>query len=115
MTAPTVHIQIIGHIWMPNTTAAMEYTAPLKRGNEDTFAKDLHWPADEDFRESVEQWLATNSGDFQSVDDFAAWVSLPTEPCECCKRMQFRTVETPWQDEESELTFNDCIYGSEDD
>ncbi len=54
-------------------------------------------------RESVEQWLTTHSGDFQEVMDFSA--SIEDGP---------DTVEVPWRDEESECTYMDCMFGTEE-
>jgi len=48
-------------------------------------------------RDSVEQWLTTHSGDFQSVQDFSASIEDGGN-----------TVEIPWATEDGEMAFNDC-------
>ena len=83
-------VQVIGKIWMPATTCAMEYTLS---------AYDIE-NIGEFTRENVAAWLTTNAGDFQSVDDFRAtvgddWIG--------------------WAEEESEFIYHDCVYGSEDE
>ena len=86
------YICVIGTIWMPSTTAATQYNLSsydLRNISE----------TEEYTRENVERWLAMNSGDFQSVDDFSASIG---------------DVEIPWQDEESEFTYFDCMYPAED-
>jgi hypothetical protein len=52
-------------------------------------------------RENVEQWLATHAGDFQEIIDFEA--DLGDAPL------------LPWANEESEMTFHDCVCPSEED
>jgi hypothetical protein len=77
-------VNVIGKIWMPAVTCAVQY-------NLDKHAVENIG----DFtRENIRQWVDTNCGDFQYVDDFEAtigdkWIS--------------------WKSEESELTFNDCM------
>ena len=81
-------VQVIGSIWMPAGTCAMEYT--LSRHDVESIG---------DFtRENVEQWLATHAGDFQSIDDFQATVG---------------DAWLEWADEESELLYGDCMFPSE--
>ncbi len=82
-------VQVIGTIWMPATTAAMEY--PLSSYDVENIGKLT--------RENVEQWLTTHSGDFQGIDDFYATVG---------------DTEIPWNSEESEMTYNDCMYPPEE-
>lgn len=92
------YIDVIGTIWMPSTTCAMQY--PLA-------SYDIENCRDEDgniTRESVEQWLCRHSGDFQSVDDFSASIEDGDE-----------TIDIAWADEESELTYGDCMFGDCDD
>jgi hypothetical protein len=93
-------VQVIGTIWLPTVTAALDYTLDgfdvenLKEGSE----------SGEVTRESVQDWLDTHAGDFCEVTDFYASIEDGDE-----------TIEIPWQDEESELTYNDCMWGSEDE
>lgn len=54
-------------------------------------------------RESVENWLGCNSGDFQSIDDFYASIEDGDE-----------TIDIEWASEESEMTYNDCMFPSDD-
>lgn len=83
-------IEVIGPIWWPaGQTCAMRY---------DLSAYDVE-NIGEATRENVEQWLCTHSGDFQHVEDFYAAIG---------------ETEIPWETEESEFTFSDCMYGSED-
>jgi hypothetical protein len=56
-----------------------------------------------DWREAVEHWLALNSGDFQSVDDFRADIETSEG-----------NVTLDWTSEENEITYNDCAFGSEE-
>lgn len=82
------HVDVVGKIWMPMTTAAMRYELSdydLENIGEFT-------------RENVEDWLGTHSGDFSSVADFSAVCG---------------NVEIPWESEENEMTFVDCMYPAE--
>lgn len=87
-------IQLIGHIWMPAAVCAQE---------KELTSYDLGNIEAPITRDTVEHWLMLNSGDFQDIIDFRA--SLEVGPA---------TVEIPWAKEESALTFNDCLYGSEE-
>lgn len=81
-------IELIGVIWMPSTTCAQRID--LRQYDIENIG--------EPTRENVEQWLTMHSGDFQSVTDFRAVIG--------------ETV-IEWANEESELTFNDCMYPCE--
>lgn len=81
-------IEIIGTIWMPAATCAQR--KELSRYDIENIG--------EPTRENVEQWLTTHSGDFQSVQDFRAVIG---------------ETEIPWANEESEFTYNDCMYAEE--
>lgn len=94
----TSYVQVVGRIWMPSTTAAMSYTL---NGYDVENARDDEGQIT---RESVECWLGAHAGDFSSVDDFFASIEDGEQ-----------TIEIPWSDEESELTYNDCVYGSDDE
>lgn len=84
-------ICMIGTIWMPAITCAQIKTLD---------AYDVENCRDEAgniTRDSVEQWLMTHSGDFQSVKDFEASIEDGD-----------KTIDIPWQDEESQYTYCDC-------
>lgn len=86
-------VQVIGKIWMPTITAAQEYTLSdldLKQYGIDKVNPN---------RESVFRWILTNTGDFQSIDDFRADIG--------------ENKVLDWKDPESEYTFNDCMFPSE--
>lgn len=92
-------VHVVGQIWMPGITAGQTYDL-------DSYA--LGNARDDEgklTRESVQRWLDTHAGDFSSVTDF--WASLEDDNGE--------TVEIPWQDEESEVTFNGCMFPEDDD
>ena len=50
-------------------------------------------------RESVQRWIDTHTGDFSLIVDWSASIEDGGE-----------TIEFPWQDEESEFVFNDCVF-----
>ena len=82
-------IEAIGPIWWPaGAICAMRY---------DLSAYDME-NIGEATRENVEQWLATHSGDFQHVEDFYAAIG---------------ETEIPWEKEENEFTYADCMCGNE--
>lgn len=82
-------IQVIGVIWMPAVTCAQV----IKLTEHDLES------IGELTRENVEMWLTSHTGDFQSITDFRADIG---------------EWESPWASEESECTFSDCMYGSEE-
>ena len=83
-------VRVWGHIWMPNTLAAYEYTlSPYDVENIGEFT-----------RENVEGWLHKNAGDFQSIEDFFATVG---------------DKEIPWEKEENEFAYFDAVYGEEEE
>lgn len=51
-------------------------------------------------RESVQDWIDSHSGDFQSITDFCFYLGEEI---------------MPWANEDNEATFNDCMYGGEDE
>tara|TARA_Y100000310_G_scaffold17714_1_gene17499 strand:- start:486 stop:755 length:270 start_codon:yes stop_codon:yes gene_type:complete len=81
-------VDVIGTIWMPAITCAMRY--PLSKYDIENIG--------EFTRENVDQWLTTHAGDFQDVKDFYATVG---------------DQEIPWSSEESEFTYNDCMFPGE--
>lgn len=91
------YVDVVGELWMPNVTAASR----IELG-----AYDIENMTDDDgavTRDSVEQWLMCHSGDYSRVLDFAASIELGDT-----------TVDIPWTSEESECTYSDCMYPSED-
>jgi hypothetical protein len=93
-------VQVIGGIWWPyGATCAMQYELD---GYQVENATDENGKVT---RESVQRWIDTNTGDFSTVIDWTASIELADGS---------DTVELPWTDEESEFTFNDAMYGSED-
>lgn len=96
-TVITSQVSVIGPIWQPGITAAMDYTLS---------AYDVENARDEQgnlTRESVEQWVALNSGDFQSITDFRANIAD-----------EDTNVVIEWANEENEFTYNDCMFPEED-
>jgi hypothetical protein len=89
------YVNIIGKIWLPPVTCAMSYSPRT----DDVRDEDGNIT-----RESIEQWLLTHSGDFQCVEDFEANIADGD-----------KDILIPWQSEESEFTYNDCVYGSEEE
>jgi hypothetical protein len=122
-------VRVIGQIWMPSTTAAQtyelsDYDVDNARDDEGKIT-----------RESVQRWLDTHAGDFASVTDFEASIEDDRqcgrhggtwgadETCQDCtfedgtvrpKPADTVTVDIPWADEESELTFSGCMSGDEE-
>jgi hypothetical protein len=96
-TVRVSRVRVVGRIWMPNTTAAMDY---------DLSGYDLENARDENgklTRESIQGWLDKNAGDFQSVEDFEADLEDGDE-----------RILIPWVSEESEMTYNDCMFLGDD-
>lgn len=54
-------------------------------------------------RDNVEDWLTCNAGDFSCVTDFSASLEVGNE-----------TIDIPWQSEESEFAYSDCMFPCED-
>lgn len=96
-TVRTSLVSVVGRIWMPAATCAMDYTLS---------AHDVENMRGEDgsiTREDVADWISTHSGDFQSIADFSASI----EDGEA-------TLDFDWADPISESTYHDCMFGSED-
>ena len=83
-------IQVVGHIWQPGTVRGEQYDL---KPHQVQAIKAL-WEG-KLTREAVELWLATNSGDFQHVQDFHA---------------DIEDFDSPWENEENEAIFNDCMF-----
>ena len=101
------YVQVVGQIWMPSTTAAMEYALSASDVEDieeitDLRAANSHpgdYVQDEITREDVAEWLTTHSGDFQSVTDFSASIG---------------DTDIDWDDIENAFIYNDCVYGNEE-
>ena len=81
-------IEVIGKGWY-NQTMAYSYSLT---------AHDVE-QIGELTRESVEAYLCSHSGDFQSITDFHADIA---------------DFDSPWANEESGYEYHDMMYGSED-
>ena len=94
MATYTVHkstIQVIGPIWMPPITCAMEYS--LTEWDVNNISPIT--------RDEVAYWLSLNSGDFQGIDDFRADIYDPSTG---------HDIVFEWEDPESEMTYNACMW-----
>lgn len=90
-------VQLLGKIWMPPVTCGYEttlsdYDVENMRNSEGVIT-----------RESAEQWIILNSGDFQSIEDWRADISLADGT----------DIMFEWANEESEHTYWQCMYGEE--
>lgn len=89
-------IQVIGQIWWPiGATCAQEYQLS---------GYDIENIGDINDRDSVEDWLSCHSGDFSQILDFRADFTIDGAD-----------VVHEWKSEDSEFTFSDCMFPSEDD
>lgn len=96
-TVRVSYVDIIGTLWMPSTTAATRIKVN---------SHDVENMRDDDVqitRDSVEDWLTSHSGDFSRVIDFSASIEDNDT-----------TVDIPWADEDSEFTYNDCMFPDND-
>ena len=84
------YVEVLGDIWMPAVTCGQRIE--LRDYDLDNIG--------EFTRENVDQWLACNAGDFQSITDFSAACGA---------------VRIEWSDLDNETKFFDCIYGGEND
>lgn len=88
------YVWVLGTIWMPARTAS-------QRKELSTYdLANLVAEADGGpvTRDVVEQWLTSNSGDFQHVQDFAASLEIGDD-----------TITIPWSSEDNELVYNDTL------
>jgi len=110
-------IDVIGRIWLPPIVCALRKVLT---------ARDVEDLRDENgniTRESVAEWLTTNTGDFQEIIDFSVDITLQqVDIVEHPKGLSYKPdptkvgfyqVDFPWAKEESEITFNDCMYGDD--
>ena len=90
----TGHVEVIGFIWWPNdvpcayTYSLTAYDVENMRGDDGKIA-----------RREIQSWLDKNAGDFSEVTDFRALIA---------------GASYGWADPESQATYEDCMYGSED-
>lgn len=63
-------------------------------------------------REAIDQWLSTNSGDFSSISDFHANVTIDTI-AQDGQTIEQTDLDFPWKNEESDSQYFDMVYGSE--
>lgn len=93
-------IDVIGNIWQPGVgTCAITYEPNFHD------VKNMYADVGGTYltRESVERWLLLHSGDFSHVEDFRASIWDGE-----------RDWDFDFASEESELTFNDCMFGGDD-
>jgi hypothetical protein len=91
-------VRVLGRLWMPACLATTE---------RELSSYDVTNASDDEgrlTRESVEDWLYKNAGDFSAIVDFSA--SLETAHGD--------TVDIEWESEENECAFCDIMYPSED-
>jgi hypothetical protein len=92
-------IDIVGGIWWPYGA-----TCSLRK---DLSQYDIDNMRDEDgeiTRESVEQWVCLNSGDFSSILDFSASIEDGD-----------RTIDLEWATEDGETAYLDTLGGGDDE
>lgn len=85
-------VRVVGRIWMPAVNASMTYTLR---------DYDVNNARDDDgqiTRDSVDQWLACNAGDFQSIIDFEASIEDGD-----------KTIDIPWATEDGESAYLDTL------
>jgi hypothetical protein len=99
MATYTVHksiIQVLGRIWLPPVVCAMDIElGEYEIGNMITLD-----------REGVLNYLYTHCGDFQEIIDFRA---------DLYNHYDKANVVIEWESPESEYTYNDCMYPSEEE
>lgn len=89
-------VDVVGHIWMPNTVCSLHKTLS---------GYDLENMRDEDgniTRDSLEQWLCMNTGDFQDIIDFSASIEDGD-----------KTIDIPWLTEDGEMQYLDTLGDGE--
>jgi len=114
-------IDVLGAIWQPGFDAcAMTYSLTaydvgnmrgrtLARGGGDRSQTSIT-------RADVEDWLGANSGDFQSITDFAASIDDgPLPACDACGHVRRKVIGFPWSSEENEFAFQDAMFGTEEE
>lgn len=95
-TTTVNRLDVVGRIWMPNAVCAMTY---------DLDSHDVETIRDYSdgviTRDAVQSWVDSHCGDFAEIIDFAADFGN-------------REFECTWTDETNEITFVDCMYGTEE-
>lgn len=90
-TVRVSYVTVVGKIWMPAVTCGQRITLR---------DYDIENMRDDDghiTRDSVEQWLTTNAGDFRTIEDFAASIEDGDQ-----------TIDIPWATEEGEYAYIDA-------
>lgn len=102
------YVQVVGQIWIPATTAAMQYNLTKhdveeieSYGDIRCSMRDPEEYIDEGItRKDIAQWVAAHTGDFQSVTDFHACIG---------------NVDIDWLDLENAFLYNSYVYGDDDE
>jgi hypothetical protein len=91
-------VRVVGHIWMPNAVCSMVYT--LRQYDIDNIKVQAEYDTGSPTidRDAVEQWLATNSGDFRDILDFDASIEDGDQ-----------TIDIPFATEDGELAYYDTL------
>lgn len=99
-TVTVRRIDVLGYIWMPSTLAATQISVStydvenmLGYAEHQTGKRELT-------RDAITHWLSLNAGDFSSIVDFHADIA---------------DFDSPWQNEENEMQFADCMWPMESD
>jgi hypothetical protein len=94
-------IRVVGTAWMGGT-CVMDYRLT---------ESDVCNAMDEDegchTRESVQSWLDTHAGDFQSIDDFTYDFTLSTGG-------MYIDIVGDWKSEDNEMIYNEYMFGDEE-
>lgn len=106
-----VTIRVVGRLWLPPAIAATTYRARLVEDGQLTAGS---IERSELTREGIEDWLTRNAGDFSAVEDFSADWTTPLDPCPTCKQARCDSHEIGWNDPDSEFTWADATFGSEE-
>src|SRR5438105_1093168 len=91
-TVTKQRIDAIGYIWQPGVGVCAQ--------SRDLSAHEIEQIGNPQDRAAVAAWIATHFGDFQQVVDFRADFHL----------LDDMHVVHEWQQEESDLAFQDCMY-----
>jgi hypothetical protein len=90
-------VRVVGRIWMPSVVCAqVRELSSYDVANIKSYGDAIGHPGIN--RESVEHWLHSNSGDFQSVTDFEASIEDGND-----------TIDIPWATEEGEFAYIDAM------
>ena len=87
------YIDVLGWIWQP-TQSPCSLRIALSKYDTDNMKDDKG----ETTRQSIEDWLSLNAGDFQAIIDFHAVIDSAK-------------VKFPWTSEETEMQYLDTIGG----